>query len=195
VAETLAAGDTEVSVLIPRREYTKLWHRLLHDRSSQAIIAAVGSLPHCNVTVVPYHLGSQPAVEDAVLALAGPATNGRAPARTAAPTRLAKAEGLPDRRTKIADIKPRERISVAGRVRSVRVQPWGGAPTLECLLVDETGAITIVFLGRREIGGIHPGTILSIEGVAGVHRGMQAILNPAFTVISAPAQPSAPGEH
>ena len=41
--ESLAArvvdGDTEVSVLIPRRHYTQIWHRFLHDRTSMAISA------------------------------------------------------------------------------------------------------------------------------------------------------------
>lgn len=50
-------GQTEVTVLIPRREYTRVWHRLLHDRTADAIAKAVGQLPHANVTFVPYHLG------------------------------------------------------------------------------------------------------------------------------------------
>jgi hypothetical protein len=58
VAEELARGDTEVSVLIPRRIYRRLWHRLLHDRTANAIASALGRLPHANVTFVPYHLGS-----------------------------------------------------------------------------------------------------------------------------------------
>src|SRR5205085_9268998 len=49
--------NTELSFLIPRHEYTKLWHRLLHDRSSNSIVAALDDIPHCNVTIVPYHLG------------------------------------------------------------------------------------------------------------------------------------------
>jgi amino acid transporter len=60
VAEELAAGDTEVSVLVPRREYRRAWHRLLHDRTSSQLAAAVSSLPHTTVTFVPYHLGSRP---------------------------------------------------------------------------------------------------------------------------------------
>ena len=36
VAELTADGDTEVSVLLPRREYTERWHRLLHDRTADA---------------------------------------------------------------------------------------------------------------------------------------------------------------
>jgi amino acid transporter len=52
----LADGQTEVSVLIPRRIYRRAWHRLLHDRTADAIAEALAPLPHANVTIVPYHL-------------------------------------------------------------------------------------------------------------------------------------------
>ena len=58
VAEELHDGDTEVTVLVPRREYTHAWHRLLHDRTSTSIARVVATLPHANVTFVPYHLGT-----------------------------------------------------------------------------------------------------------------------------------------
>ena len=57
VAEALD-GQTEVTVLLPRREYRRFWHRLLHDRTGDAIASAVSQLPHANVTFVPYHLGT-----------------------------------------------------------------------------------------------------------------------------------------
>jgi amino acid transporter len=57
VAEALSDRDTEVSVLIPRLEHRRLWHRVLHDRTSDAVARAVSRLPHANVTFVPYHLG------------------------------------------------------------------------------------------------------------------------------------------
>ncbi len=57
VAEVSATGDTEVTVLIPRLEHRRVWHRLLHDRTSDRIARAVSRLPHANVTFVPYHLG------------------------------------------------------------------------------------------------------------------------------------------
>jgi len=63
VAEALAGGDTEVSVLVPKRAYRRAWHRLLHDRTGEAIADAVSRLAHANVTFVPYHLGSSPAKE------------------------------------------------------------------------------------------------------------------------------------
>ncbi len=58
VAEEVADGRTEVTVLLPRREYQEFWHRFLHDRTSDSIARALGVLPHANVTFVPYHLKS-----------------------------------------------------------------------------------------------------------------------------------------
>ena len=51
--------NTEVSVLIPRREHRKRWHRLLHDNTAGRIADAVARVPHTNVTFVPYHFGEQ----------------------------------------------------------------------------------------------------------------------------------------
>jgi hypothetical protein len=62
VAEALD-GQTEVTVLVPRREYRRFWHRLLHDRTADAIASAVSRLPHANVTFVPYHLGEEQPLE------------------------------------------------------------------------------------------------------------------------------------
>ncbi len=58
VAEAVADGRTEVTVLLPRREYKEFWHRFLHDRTSDSIAKALGVLPHANVTFVPYQLRS-----------------------------------------------------------------------------------------------------------------------------------------
>ena len=69
VAEELADGDTEVSVLVPQRHYRHAWHRLLHDSTAARIADALEGLPHANVTFVPYHLsGRRP---DAALAPPG----------------------------------------------------------------------------------------------------------------------------
>ena len=58
VASEVVDGDTEVTVLIPRIQHTRVWHRLLHDRTAGSIAEALAPLPHCNVTIVPYHLHS-----------------------------------------------------------------------------------------------------------------------------------------
>ena len=88
---------------------------------------------------------------------------------------------LPTDRTPIAEVEYRQRARVAGRVHTMRVQPHGGVAGLECTIVDETGGIALVFLGRRSIGGMKVGTRIVAEGtVVGDDRGRLAILNPDY---------------
>jgi hypothetical protein len=86
--------------------------------------------------------------------------------------------------TPIGSVTWRQRAKVKGRVRSVRVQPLAGIPTLECTVYDETGGLAVVFLGRREIPGIGPGTTLTAEGMVSDHQGRLAILNPDYQLLS-----------
>jgi RecG-like helicase len=86
----------------------------------------------------------------------------------------------------IAAVEYRNLAKVRGRVRSVRVRPWADSPTLEIVLVDETGGITIVFLARRRIGGIRPGTVMTVEGMVGQHERKLAMLNPVYELESVP---------
>ncbi len=70
-------------------------------------------------------------------------------------------------------------------MKSIRVQPLADVPTLECVLVDGSGeAITLVFLGRRSIAGLHSGTQLLAEGMVGKHQGKLAMINPAYELLS-----------
>jgi hypothetical protein len=87
--------------------------------------------------------------------------------------------------TPLGQVRHRQRTQVTGRVRNVRVQPWAGVPTFECTLVDATGALTIVFLGRREVPGIEPGVKLLAEGAIGNYRGRLAMLNPRYEFLEA----------
>jgi len=63
VTEDTSGGTTEVSVLIPKRQYRSFWHRFLHDHTADSIAKACEGVPHANVTFVPYHLG-MPAVPE-----------------------------------------------------------------------------------------------------------------------------------
>ena len=99
----------------------------------------------------------------------------------------AEAEGASEF-TPIAGVTWRQRAKVKGRVKAVRVQPLAGVPTLECTVYDDTGGLAVVFLGRREIPGIRPGTTLTAEGMVADHQGRLAILNPAYQLLT-------PGEH
>ena len=69
VAEILADGQTEVTVVIARREYRHFWHRFLHDHTADDIARGVSRLRHANVTFVPYHLGEDHAKVDAAAVL------------------------------------------------------------------------------------------------------------------------------
>jgi hypothetical protein len=94
----------------------------------------------------------------------------------------------------LADVEHRSRVKVAGRIHAIRVRPRGGVPALECTLVDGTGMLTIVFLGRRGIPGLHPGVILTAEGTVSDQHGTIAILNPVYEILSAHEAPSG-GHH
>jgi RecG-like helicase len=87
---------------------------------------------------------------------------------------------LPSDCTPVARIEYRQHARVAGRVHSIRVQPHGGVASLECTLVDDTGGIALVFLGRRSIPGLKVGARITAEGTVGEEHGHLAILNPIF---------------
>jgi hypothetical protein len=54
------------------------------------------------------------------------------------------------------------------------------APTLEVEIWDETGGVTLQFLGRREIAGLEVGAIMIAEGMVGEQNGALIILNPSY---------------
>jgi len=192
VADALADGETEVSVLIPRRRYTHFWHRFLHDRTADSIAQALAGYPHCNVTIVPYHLGST--TDELVPRLVNASSGGTAQPeykRTAATTPITELADLqlPEDRVPIADVQYRQRARVAGKLHAVRVQPHGGVASLECTLVDETGGMRLVFLGRRRIAGLTAGARLVAEGMVGEDRERLAIFNPIYRLLPDPTPP------
>jgi hypothetical protein len=84
----------------------------------------------------------------------------------------------------IGDVHWRQRVRVKGKVRALRVQPWeGGVATLECTIVDDTGGLVIIFMGRRRIGGVALGAHMEIEGMVIENRGRLAVMNPAYTLL------------
>jgi amino acid transporter len=184
VAATLADGDTEVSVLLPRRLYSWGWGHLLHDRTADRLAAVVGRLPHANATIVPFQLTKmRPARKNAKTNLkAAPKKRAREVERS---EDLVPVEGV----LPIGKIEWRHKARIAGRVTSVEVQPWRGAQVLSCTLVDRTGSVTLVFT-RRDVPGIETGAQIVAEGTVGEHEGRLALLNPIHEVLKrAPADP------
>jgi amino acid transporter len=184
VAATLADGDTEVSVLLPRRLYSWGWGHLLHDRTADRLAAVVGRLPHANATIVPFQLTKmRPTRKNARTNLkAAPKKRSREVERS---EDLVPVEGaLP-----IGEIQWRQRARIAGRCTSVEVQPWRGAQVLSCTLADRTGSVTLLFT-RRDVPGIETGAQIVAEGTVGEHEGRLALLNPIHEVLKrAPSDP------
>ena len=83
----------------------------------------------------------------------------------------------------IIEARWRDQVRVAGEVRSVRIVSQHDSPTLELVLVDATGALSIVFLGRRQIAGVDVGTRLEASGTVGVFRNRLAMLNPTYKLL------------
>jgi len=193
LAAELADGETEVSILLPRRSYGRTWRRILHDQTADRIVDIVSQLSHVNATIVPFLVA--PGIEER-----RPLTlpSRRQPTPTAASTTAAAVadrsafSSLPGI-TPISELRWRTPARVAGRVKTLRVQPWGDVPTLECVLYDGSGeAITLVFLGRRSIPGIKNGTQMAAEAMVGKHEGKLAMINPFYELLSVP-EPS--GSH
>lgn len=52
--------DHEITVVIPRRDYAELRQKVLHDRTSRALMQVLSKYPHVNVAVVPYLIAHDP---------------------------------------------------------------------------------------------------------------------------------------
>jgi amino acid transporter len=190
VVRELADGETEVSVLLPDRKYRGLWHRVLHDKTADSILEQLSRLPHCNVTNVPFHLDAQDRERVPLSAIvtrrARPSGEGRRAERPAPATAEAEpvsVQVVPGA-IPIAEAQWRDRVKLAGRVRSVRVAPLHDAPTIELILVDDTASISVLFLGRRSLAGVGVGTTMAVEGTVGIHKTRLAILNPSYQLLA-----------
>ena len=189
VARELSDRQTEVSVLLPERKYKGIWHRILHDRTGDAIQEQVSHLAHANVTSVPFHFGSR-AEEVASRPLAE--CDDRRPAVAPRPSRVRpNGNGSSSGEAGPPGHRPDHRRDAgvagspsAGRVRSVRVAPLHDvADASRWCSSTPRAPISLVFLGRRAVAGIDVGTVMTAEGMVGIHQSRLAILNPAYRLL------------
>jgi amino acid transporter len=184
LAAELADGETEISVLLPRRSYGKTWRRILHDQTADHIIEIVSQLSHVNATIVPFSVA--PGIERDRGEKEQKGVGSQEGAAVQAKPYTEQLRVL-DRHptTPISDLESRKRALVAGRVKSLRLQPRSAVPTLECVLVDDSGAsITLVFLGRRSIAGVRSGAHLAADAMVGMYEGKLAMVNPLYELLS-----------
>ncbi|MDQ4071143.1 MAG: OB-fold nucleic acid binding domain-containing protein [Actinomycetota bacterium] len=85
----------------------------------------------------------------------------------------------------IADAKPREEITVAGEISSLRMVPRAGTPSLEATVKDGTGSLVVVWTGRRQIPGVAPGKRLVVTGRGTPHGSgaRLALFNPRYELL------------
>lgn len=90
--------------------------------------------------------------------------------------------------TPVDQLNNRSRASVSGVIRSVTLRPREGVPALEAELYDGSGALDLVWLGRREIAGISPGRRLKIEGLVCLVDGRRTVFNPKYELRPRPGE-------
>ncbi|MFJ3956588.1 hypothetical protein [Arthrobacter sp. NPDC090010] len=86
-----------------------------------------------------------------------------------------------------------------GRISSITREPLSSAPRFTARLSEIKGAaipvpesgqsardIRLLWLGRRKVGGIEPGSTLRVSGMLTTRGGLATIINPAYEIISAP---------
>ncbi|HEY6782152.1 MAG TPA: amino acid permease [Candidatus Dormibacteraeota bacterium] len=181
VADLVADGKTECTVLLPRRAFNSRLARVLHDRTADRIADAVGTVAHVAATIVPFNL------ESAQRRKVRPSSHRTDAARRKAMRTAGVDRALARRATgtvPISDVAWRTRVRVAGRIRSLRVQTAKGTANLECEITDDTGVLLLVFQGRPKIPGIEPGARLIVEGMVGSWQRRLAILNPDYELVS-----------
>lgn len=85
--------------------------------------------------------------------------------------------------TPMCDLQDRQEATVSGTVRAVTLRPRVNVPALVIDLYDGSRTINLIWLGRRTIGGIQPGTYLRAHGRVTYTRGIPTIFNPSYEIV------------
>jgi len=204
IAEVAADGQTEVSVLLPHRVFEGIWQRVLHDHTADHIAAFVDQLPNVNATIVPFQLGKRRkqlvpwkaggaqgshALHDAEFGTIESSKAARAAGAKTAAERMSGLQspsttGLSAGTVPISNVRARQPARVAGRIKTVRVQPRAGVSSLECTIADGTGQLLLVFQGRRRVAGIEPGARVVVEGMVAARGRNLVMVNPLYWIMS-----------
>ena len=182
--------DVELTLLLPRRSYSGFLGRLLHDQTAEDIAAPISQLSRVVATIMPFDVSKMIAGKSIVIenhSEGTPAVNKKTATKVEIKPVVAPsvepishyAENL----TPIGNIVWRKRAHIQGHVTSIRTAPSGAAPVINVEIWDETGGVTLQFLGRREIRGLEIGTQLRAEGMVADNEGKMTILNPSYELL------------
>jgi amino acid transporter len=156
---------THVTVILPRRSYSALLGRLLHDRTADKIAAAISRIPRSAATIVPYDVPSRVAVLQARHAAARTGRAGKpvmapaGPVAAAAPSASAAAEDLAATAQELA----RESDVVASH-SAPRQPARGTTPGVSAIGTVADGKVTVE--GKIRVVEIRPverNSVLAVE--------------------------------
>ncbi|CAB4877166.1 unannotated protein [freshwater metagenome] len=182
-------SDVELTLLLPRRSYSPFLGRLLHDQTAEEIAAPISQLQRVVATIVPFDVdkitsGNRVALHEKHDSRITEKPKPVAVKQIKEITRQVEPVSHYEANvTPIGEIEWRKRAHVQGQVTSIKTAPRGGAPLLEVEVWDQTGGVTLHFLGRREIAGLEVGSKLRAEGMVGEEEGVLTILNPSYELL------------
>jgi hypothetical protein len=181
-------SDVELTLLLPRRAYSGFLGRLLHDQTAEQIAAPISQLERVVATIVPFDVDRITSISNIEIHQSHEekpesTTVLKAPIKKTEPVNIEPISHHTKNVTSIGDIQWRKRAKVQGEVKSIKSAPRGAAPTLQVEIWDETGGVSLHFLGRRDIAGLEVGSLLRAEGMVGEENGSMVILNPSYELL------------
>ena len=181
-------SDIELTLLLPRRAYSGFLGRLLHDQTAEEIAAPISQLQRVVATIVPFDVDRITSASQFTITPQRDVKTVATSVPQIKPTKDAAKNIEPmshyaEDMTPIGQIKWRNRAHVQGRVTSIKSAPTGSAPLLQVEVWDQSGGVTLQFLGRREIAGLEVGSQIRAEGMVGEEEGALTILNPSYQLL------------
>jgi len=181
--------DVELTLLLPRRAYSRVLGKLLHDQTAEEIARPISELARVVATIVPFDIekiiSGKSSLTHSDHEPIKPNSKPEIPVRAKSAWLQEKSQvsHYEESLTPIGKITWRKRAHVEGRVSAIRSAPSNSTPTVEVEIWDETGGVTLQFLGRREIAGLEVGATLRAEGMVGESEGSLTILNPSYEIV------------
>ncbi|CAB4961180.1 unannotated protein [freshwater metagenome] len=181
--------DVELTLLLPRRAYSGFLGRLLHDQTAEEIAAPISQLQRVVATIVPFDVERITSASQITVAPQTDAKAAPAPVAQFKPVQeviknIEPISHYAENMTPIGEIQWRKRAHVQGQVTAIKNAPRGSAPLLQVEVWDQTGGVTLQFLGRREIAGLEVGSQIRAEGMVGEEEGVLTILNPSYELLA-----------
>lgn len=186
-----ADGNHELTLLLPRRSYSRVVGKILHDQTAEQIASPISQLPRVVATIIPFDVVKL--LDEGQIKVQTPneqeekqsksASVSKPSNRMVPPVNLEPVGHYSEKIISIGEVVWRKRAHVQGRVTAIRTSPSSQTPMLEVEMWDETGGITLQFLGRRSLAGLDVGAQLRAEGMVGEVDGLLTILNPNYELL------------